>query len=135
MPELINVAAADLALLESELPDAMNATLRELAIATYCALLDDAEAVAALGKNRLAELALEIIDRQGNEVGGATFYFPRGVSAKLSPRDRAIFEEFNGRNKRDIARKYGLTDMRIDQIVAKVRRAEIAKRQGNLILE
>lgn len=135
MPELINLAAADLALLESELPDAMNATLRELAIATYCALLDDAEAVAVLGKPRLAELALAIIDRQGAEVGGATFYFPKGISVKLSPRDQAIYAEYTGRNKRELARKYGLTDMRIDQIYAKARRAEFARRQGNLILE
>lgn len=134
MPDLLNIAAADLALLESELPEGMNATLRDLAIATFGALLDDAEAVAALGKQRIAELALEVIDRQGNEVGGATFYYPKGLTLKLSPRDQAIYAEYTGRNKRELARKYGLSDMRIDQIYNKVRRAEFAKRQGKLDL-
>ncbi len=134
MPELFD-AGDDLKLLEEQLPDDLNPTLREIAMAVYLELIGDEELVTTIGKPRLAELAVAITDRVANDVGGATFYMPKGIGRKLSARDQLIGSRYNGRNKRELAREFSVSDMRIDQIYKKWRAAEVAKRQLKLYLD
>lgn len=53
----------------------------------------------------------------GNYCGGRGFYLPRGRSIANEHRDAAIRREFTGRNYRDLANKYNLTDRSIRRIV------------------
>lgn len=135
MPDLFRVAPEVLVHLESLLPDDLNATLRELVTSLFLHLVEDEEAVEKLGLPRLAELAIGQLDRASVEIGGSSFYFPRGITSKLSARDREIVSKWKGWNKRQLAREYKLSDMRIDQILNAWRKEEVARRQGNLNLD
>lgn len=118
--------------LNDALPEGLHPTLVEMAEQMFLALVEDAEAVQVLGKPRLAQIVADQVDRVALRCGGGQFYLPKGLALKLSQRDREIFDRFNGRNKRELAREYGVTEMRIDQIVAAVRRAEFERRQGKI---
>jgi len=135
MPDLFNAAPEVLVALDAVLPEGLHPTLREMAEHMYLHLVEDEEAVAVLGLDRLAELVVGQIDRVSIELGGSGFYLPRGIACKLSARDAEIACKFNGRNKHLLAREYKLSEMRIDQILKKWRQAELARRQGNLALE
>lgn len=52
-------------------------------------------------------VANEVADRMAAHWGGQNVYFPMGLAGKLSRRDRQIYEEFNGTNQSDLARKWG----------------------------
>lgn len=121
-----------LALLDAGLPDDLNATLHEVVAALFLHLVEDAELAETLGLPRLAEIAIGQMDRLSFDLGGASFYLPKGIGCKLSARDREIGERYNGRNKHLLAREFGVSDMRIDQIYKRWRQAELAKRQGAL---
>lgn len=71
---------------------------------------DDAGSVAA-------EVANEVCDELIGEWGGASIYIPRNVFASCSARNKAIFDEYNGKNSRELEKKYRLSGMRIRQII------------------
>lgn len=50
-------------------------------------------------------------------LGGISFYFPKIDQLIQKKRDEAIRKEFNGANHRDLAKKYGLSEIWIRQIV------------------
>jgi Mor family transcriptional regulator len=45
----------------------------------------------------------------GGALGWAECLFSHGTAGKLSRRDRQIYEEFNGTNQSDLARKWGVS--------------------------
>jgi Mor family transcriptional regulator len=51
--------------------------------------------------------------------GGVSFYLPRGLGAQLVRRNVEIKKKFNGLNYADLASEYGLTEMRVRQILAR----------------
>lgn len=114
------------------LPDSLHPTLVEMAEQMYLHLVEDADAVAVLGLPRLAELVVGQVDRVALHCGGSGFYLPKGIARRLGLRDLEIAQRYNGRNKRQLAREYDLTEVRIDQILAAYRRAEFERRQGRL---
>jgi Mor family transcriptional regulator len=57
--------------------------------------------------------------RIADALGGERVYFPRLAFAGKYLRDEEIREQFNGYNARELARKYGLSERRIRQIVGK----------------
>jgi len=114
------------------LPEALHPTLLEMVEQMYLHLVEDAEAVAILGLPRLAAIAVGQLDRVTAHCGGSGFYMPKGIAQRLSARDMEIVQRYNGRNKRQLAREYGLSDVRIDQIFNAWRRAEFERRQGKL---
>lgn len=77
-------------------------------------------------------VAKEVSDRMAAHWGGQNIYFPMGQSIKLSRRDRQIYDDFNGSNHSDLARKYGVSLQWIYKIVKAVRKEEIARRQGDM---
>lgn len=133
MPDLFNTSPEVLAPLNALLPEGMHPTLREMAEHMYLHLVEDAEA-AGLGLPHLADIVMGQIDRVAINCGGSGFYLPRGIECRLSARDREIVGKFNGRNKRELAREYGLSEMRIDQIITAWRKSEFDRRQGKLTL-
>ncbi len=74
----------------------------------------------------------EIANRMAAHWGGQNIYFPMGLTYKLSQRDQQIFDDFNGQNHSDLARKYGVSLQWIYKIVKAVRQEELARRQGAL---
>jgi Mor family transcriptional regulator len=77
-------------------------------------------------------VAQEVSDRMAAHWGGQNLYFPMGLSVKLSRRDRQIYEEFNGTNHSELARKHGVSLQWIYKIVKAVRKDEIARRQVDM---
>lgn len=77
-------------------------------------------------------VAKEVADRMAAHWGGQNVYFPMGLAGKLSRRDRQIYEEFNGTNQSDLARKWGVSLQWIYKIVKAVRKDEIARRQTDM---
>lgn len=55
----------------------------------------------------------------GNREGGVMLYIPRGTGEKRFVRDLEIKAKFNGTNYVDLAHAYGLSEMRIRQILGR----------------
>ena len=66
-----------------------------------------------------------------DEMGGAPLYLAKGVAVHLSARDRRMCEEFRGDYK-VLAKKYGLTEMRVRQIVSAWQLERFRSLQGTL---
>ncbi|MBX3589033.1 MAG: Mor transcription activator family protein [Ramlibacter sp.] len=64
--------------------------------------------------------------------GGLFMYVPKDVEFTLTKRDLEIFERYNGRNMPELVEEFGVTHIRIYQIVAKVKARLTAERQGVL---
>lgn len=59
---------------------------------------------------------------QAHYMGGRAYYIPTGDHLKAALRDRAIWDEFNGRNIDQLARKHGLSVPQIYAVVAEQRK-------------
>ena len=64
---------------------------------------------------------------QAHYMGGRAYYIPTGDHLKAALRDRAIWDEFNGRNIDQLARKHGLSVPQTYAVVAEQR--ELTKRR------
>lgn len=83
-------------------------------------------------RDKADHAAQEIANRMAAHWGGQNIYFPMGLSYKLSQRDQQIYDEFNGDNHSDLARKYGCSLQWIYKIIKAVRQEEINSRQAGL---
>lgn len=97
----------------------------KLALSELCRLDDD----------KAGEIATLIVDRMAADWGGQNIYFPMGLVYKLSKRDRQIYDDFNGANHADLARRYSVTVTHIYRIIRAVREEEFRRRQGGLFDE
>lgn len=79
-----------------------------------------------------ARLAARLVAAQAAYFGGMQLYLPRNDRLRKALRDIEIYDEFNGVNHRQLARRYDLTEITIYQIVAEQRAAEKARRQLGL---
>ncbi len=70
-----------------------------------------------LAKAQARKLALV----QAHYMGGRAYYIPTGDHLKAALRDRAIWDEFNGRNIDALARKHGLSVPQTYAVVAEQR--------------
>lgn len=129
-----NILAALHALLDPAYPE----NLRMVAEWLFIQLVEDEEITAIpMSPERLSALALLALrqtERLSAEIGGMNFYLNKGVSYRATLRDREMFERFNGRNYDELARAYGLTPMRVRQIIGQMMIDEVARRQGKLDL-
>jgi Mor family transcriptional regulator len=78
------------------------------------------------------EMAVWFAEEFQADWGGIPLYFPRGLLRKLSRRDQAIYERFNGRNLIGLAREEGLTERQIRKIVAKGQALDRKRRQTDM---
>lgn len=101
-------------------------------------LADLADQVAAklvafgLGAEQSAEIGWGVAEHIRTHWSGQSQYIPKGQSYDLSQRDLQIASEFNGINHSALAKKYGLTDMRIYQILKAARAAALKASQNTL---
>lgn len=72
-------------------------------------------------KNVADNCALATATHLIEQWGGQNIYFPRGHQTFLARRYRQIYQEFNGMNTPDLARKYGVSRQRVYQIIKSVR--------------
>ena len=80
-------------------------------------------------------IGIEIAQTIAKNWGGELIYIPRNLVLLLSERDRKIFNEFDGSNHRELARKYQVSMQWVYKIVKKVTKEEIAKRQFDMFGE
>ena len=88
--------------------------------------------IAGQDAEKADQIGQEIAQRMAVHWGGQNIYFPMGLSYKLSQRDRLIYDEFNGSNHSELARKHGVSLQWIYKIIKTVRQEEIDRRQGGL---
>ncbi|PAX17089.1 hypothetical protein CLI92_05960 [Vandammella animalimorsus] len=140
MTERKQPSAAEAGVLDAALPAGLTEEMRDVAYCLFEALvLDDARCgTAAPAGPWLAQLhsmarqALMQLQHLAREKGGRAIYLAKGMAVHLSARDRAMCAEFRGNNYRALADRYGLTEMRVRQIVDAWQREQFARRQGKL---
>ncbi|MGL4844383.1 MAG: Mor transcription activator family protein [Aeromonas veronii] len=81
-----------------------------------------------LAKAQARKLALV----QAHYMGGRAYYIPTGDHLKAALRDRAIWDEFNGRNIDQLARKHGLSVPQTYAVVAEQRELNRRRQQPDL---
>lgn len=134
MPDLFEASPETLAPLNALLPEDMHPTHREMAEEMYLHLVEDDEVLELLGLERLADLVVGQVDRVAQKLGGSGFYLPKGISSRMSARDRQIVAAWKGNNGHLLARQFGICEMRVGQILKKWRREEFARKQLSLSL-
>lgn len=98
-----------------------------------------ADHVAQSAKETL-NISPELAEAHGNEVamqmaaiwGGQQLYMPKGIHVQASKLHQQIFEEWTGRNHREIARKHNLSLAFVYKVVKRMRLAVVARDQGDL---
>ena len=137
------MSAAEAAVLDGLLPPGLTPDMRDVALCLFEALvLQDTRAgqkcLAESWAQQLGDWAQQVLmqlQHLAEQKGGRALYLAKGVAMHLSARDRAICAKFKGNNYRELARTYSLTEMRVRQIIATARQAEVARRQGKLALD
>lgn len=82
--------------------------------------------------NRAADIGLAVAEFMRTHWGGQPIYIPLSAPNQISARYLEIFNKCNGRNHRQLAREYGISVVRVYQIVKRVTQEMLAKRQGGL---
>lgn len=134
------MSAPEAAVLEAELPDGLTPDMRDVALCLFEALvLMDARAGQAcpVGEwlTQLRTWSVQVcaqLQHLANEKGGRALYLAKGVAVRLSVRDRQMCERFRGNNYRELAAEFGLTEMRVRQIVDAWQRSRYLARQQGL---
>ncbi|MDD0823738.1 Mor transcription activator family protein [Mannheimia sp. AT1] len=78
------------------------------------------------------QVGIDIAQRIAQNWGGEVIYIPRNLLMALNERDMKIYEEFNGNNHRELARKYNVSMQWVYKIVKKVHKDEVARRQMSM---
>lgn len=55
------------------------------------------------------EASMAVVNRLREVFGGQLVYFPKGVQDDVTERDERMFNEFDGKNHKELAKKYDLT--------------------------
>lgn len=134
------LSAAESAVLEASLPAGLKPDMKDVALCLFEVLvLDDGRAgdprpaadwLAEL--QRLAKLAVAQLDHLAQQKGGQNFYLGKNVGVYFSARDEQMCRKFRG-DYRVLALEFGLTEMRVRQIVDAWQREQYAQRQGRLL--
>jgi len=134
-----HLSVAELAILEALYLDGMTEDMRDIAHCLYEALaLQDERAgcAAPTGEwgQKLRAMAAQCMAQLLHlceQKGGGQVYLPKGVAVRLSLRDREMCAKFRG-DYRTLAREYGLTEVRVRQIVDTYQRERFLRRQSDL---
>jgi Mor family transcriptional regulator len=123
------ITAAELALLEEQLPKELTPAMHDVVQCLFEALvLKNTWGVPLLD---CAHMAMAQLQTLADTMGGEALYLAKGVTVHLSARDRKMCTEFRGDYK-VLARKYNLTEMRVRQIVDRFQREQFLNRQQGL---
>ncbi len=64
--------------------------------------------------------------------GGQNVYIPKNLAELITERDYKVYQEFNGRNIKELARKFNLSEQWIYSIISRVDKIELRRRQPDL---
>ena len=122
----------DLAPVHAVLDPAYPEFLREVTEINYVTLVaEETSPPDEARKVRLAQLALALVERLSDVIGGGAPYWPKAVRFHLSPRNRQMCSEFRGDYKK-LARRYKLTEQQVRNIVDTWQREQFERRQSPL---
>lgn len=62
-----------------------------------------------------------VVDYLSTYWAGQVVSFPKDVQYKLTLKELEIYDQFNGRNKDELARKYGMTPRGMGKLIARIR--------------
>lgn len=85
-----------------------------------------------LSEDRAEQIGCAVANRIAEHWGGQLINIPKDYLFKLSQRDLQIYEDFNGTNHPDLARKYGVGVRAIYKIIKRVSKRETDRRQVSL---
>jgi hypothetical protein len=88
----------------------------------------------AVHRGLLAQLAFGQTEDLSFALGGHGFYMQKGVSFRLSPRNRKMCEEFRG-DYTVVARKYDLSEQQVRNIIDRWQHEQFAAKQKTLFTE
>ncbi|MBS0401100.1 MAG: hypothetical protein JSS18_01245 [Proteobacteria bacterium] len=137
MQPVQRITAAEAQVLEATLPQGLTEPMREVALCLFEALaLQDGRAGSKHPNDdwrsalqRLAQQVLAQLAHMAATLGGGAIYLAKGIAVHLSARDREMCAQFRGNNYAQLARAYGLTEMRVRQIVDAYQREAFLRRQ------
>lgn len=76
--------------------------------------------------------SLELVIAISKHIGGIQVYLPRGQTLEYLVRDMRIWQDFDGRNVRELANRYHVTFKTVYKAIRRMRRLESQKRQPQL---
>ena len=128
------MSGAEVAVLEELLPERLTHSMHGVAVCLFEALvmLDERAGQTAPAGPWLEQLqtwayqVLAQMQHLANEVGGQAIYFAKGITMRLSERDREMVAKFRGNNVQQLAKEYRITSNRVRQILEAVRPAALA---------
>lgn len=85
-----------------------------------------------VGDELAVELAMKALMEMGKHAGGQYIYFPKMETLSRGVRDICIWDQFNGENVRELAKKFDLTVQRVYSIIAEQRKIELQRNQPAL---
>ena len=110
-----------------EIEDAWPQLLLNMLLVVQAAYVD-----AGAKPEQARELAFVAMRTLAHYHGGCTFYLPRGDRLEQALRDNRMWDEFNGRNIRELCTRYRLTEQRVYQVLAEQRTLRQRKIQPQL---
>lgn len=137
------MSAPEAAVLDAMLPPGLTADMRDMALCLFEAMVLQDERAGSYPPNAewgaqlatWARTACMQLQHLAEQKGGRAIYLAKGIAVHLSARDEEMAEQFKGNNYRELATQYGLTEMRVRQIIDAWQRTRYAARQGTLGLE
>ncbi|WP_109422770.1 Mor transcription activator family protein [Aggregatibacter actinomycetemcomitans] len=110
---------------DDELSKAWNSVLAELIAVIKAEIKRQDLAV----ENKMIE---KIVIAISHYMGGRAIYLPNGDRIKAALRDYAIYEDFNGKNMKQLSERYGLSEPHIYDIIRKQRKLIRRRHQPEL---
>lgn len=81
-------------------------------------------------EKQAAEITETLVKKMRKDWGGMLIYFKKSID--LEDRDYTIFNEYNGKNRDELCRKYDISVQRLYQIIRAIRLIETARRQPDM---
>ena len=79
-----------------------------------------------------AAIAESVVELVRSEWGGTSIYIPKAQAAQNVVRDLEIYRRFNGSNRHQLSKDFGLCEKRIYEIYRRMHEQEIKYRQPHL---
>jgi len=102
--------------LEKECENDFSEKQFEMISAVYLGIINSPE-LGQLPEDAKAKAAITVFAQLTDFFGGSAYYFSCLDGFLLKKKTESIKKEFNGRNHEQLARKYGITTMRVRQII------------------
>lgn len=104
--------------------DLLNDLAEQVSVAARETLGASEDVAGALG----TDVAMRMIELWG----GQQLYMPKGIRIEAARLHQQIYDDWKGRNHRELVRKYGVSLQFIYRVIKIMRRADLNTRQGDM---